>query len=328
MDDFLAGLGALALGSRLKRLSDQLMQDGMRVYEAQGLGFQPRWFPVCAYLQRHGPTSITALARGLGVSHPGINKIANELIEARIVTPYRDRGDKRKRVLALTSEGRSILSDLEGVWRQIRQALQGLVDEGGGDFIRSLTQLELVISRMSFYDRFAEQNGKPERRVVIRPFHTDYAAAFKSLNIAWISHYFQIEPADLRSLDDPRGYVVDPGGEIFFAVDEISSEVLGTCALLKIDLARAELAKMAVAESAKGEQLGWLLGRTVVEEATRRGFRVLFLESNRKLTPAITLYKKLGFKEKPFPTASDYSRADIYMELPLAPEQNETVKQP
>jgi hypothetical protein len=59
MDDLLTELGALALGSRLKRLADSLMQDGVRIYETVGSEFEPRWFPVFTYLYRRGPTSIT-----------------------------------------------------------------------------------------------------------------------------------------------------------------------------------------------------------------------------------------------------------------------------
>ena len=142
MEDFLEELGALALGGRLKRLSDALMQDGGRIYEQVHPGFQSRWVAVFTYLYKKGPTSITALAKGLGVSHPGINKIANELIEVRLVAPYRDRNDKRKRVLALTSSGRQKYKVLEPTFRDIRQALQAAIDEPGLEFMAQLTALE------------------------------------------------------------------------------------------------------------------------------------------------------------------------------------------
>jgi GNAT superfamily N-acetyltransferase len=74
---------------------------------------------------------------------------------------------------------------------------------------------------------------------------------------------------------------------------------------------------MAVSEQARGKQVGLLLGESIIGRARDRGFQALVLESNRKLTPAISLYRKLGFAEKPFPDPSVYSRADIYMELSL-----------
>ena len=319
MEDFLEELGALALGGRLKRLADALMQDGSRIYEQVHPGFQARWFAVFSYLYKKGPTSITGLAKGLGVSHPGINKIANELIKVRLVAPYRDRNDKRKRVLALTSSGRHKYQLLEPTLRDIRQALQAAVDESGGDFIEQLTTLEKSFGRRDFASRFRDQQDKEAEAVEIRPFKPAYAEAFRTLNMSWIEHYFKVEEADRQVLDDPAGRIINLGGEVLFAVSTGREQVIGTCALIRLENEKAELAKMAVSEEAKGKQVGLLLGEFAVERARARGFQTLVLESNRKLTPAISLYKKLGFIEKSFPHPSEYSRADIYMELSLFP---------
>ena len=319
MEDLLEELGALALGGRLKRLADALMQDGSRIYEQVHPGFQARWFAVFSYLYKKGPTSITGLAKGLGVSHPGINKIANELIKVRLVAPYRDRNDKRKRVLALTSSGRQKYQQLEPTLRDIRQALQAAVDESGGDFIEQLTALEKSFDRRGFASRFRDQQDKETEAVEIRPFKPAYAEAFRTLNMSWTEHYFKVEEADRQVLDDPAGRIINLGGEILFAVSTGREQVIGTCALIHLENETAELAKMAVSEEAKGKQVGLLLGKSAIERARARGFQTLVLESNRKLTPAISLYKKLGFVEKPFPHPSEYSRADIYMELSLFP---------
>ena len=319
MEDLLEELGALALGGRLKRLADALMQDGSRIYEQVHPGFQARWFAVFSYLYKKGPTSITGLAKGLGVSHPGINKIADELIKVRLVAPYRDRNDKRKRVLALTSSGRQKYQLLEPTLRDIRQALQAAVDESGGDFIEQLTTLEKSFGRRDFASRFRDQQDKEAEAVEIRPFKPAYAEAFRTLNMSWIEHYFKVEEADRQVLDDPAGRIINLGGEVLFAVSTGREQVIGTCALIRLENENAELAKMAVSEEAKGKQVGLLLGEFAVERARARGFQTLVLESNRKLTPAISLYKKLGFIEKPFPHPSEYSRADIYMELSLFP---------
>lgn len=317
MEDFLEELGALALGGRLKRLADALMQDGGRIYEQVHPGFQSRWVAVFSYLYKKGPTSITALAKGLGVSHPGINKIANELIEVRLVAPYRDRNDKRKRVLALTSSGREKYKVLEPTLRDIRQALQVAIDEPGGEFMAQLTALEQSFGRRNFASRFRDQQDKEPGVIEIRTFEPAYAEAFRTLNMSWIEHYFKVEEADRQVLGDPVGEIIDPGGDILFAVSRGHDQVVGTCALIRLENETAELAKMAVAEEAKGKQVGLLLGEAVIEQARARGFQTLVLESNRKLTPAIRLYKKLGFVEKSFPHPSDYSRANIYMELSL-----------
>jgi putative acetyltransferase len=51
----------------------------------------------------------------------------------------------------------------------------------------------------------------------------------------------------------------------------------------------------------------------VIAAYLERGARELFLESNSKLTPAITLYQSAGFVHAPRPEPSHYERSDVYM---------------
>ena len=49
-----------------------------------------------------------------------------------------------------------------------------------------------------------------------------YANSFKTLNLQWIQEYFVIEEEDIKILSNPKSYVIDKGGEIFFALLEDS----------------------------------------------------------------------------------------------------------
>ena len=108
--DVIEEVGALALAFRLKRLADQLLQDGIRVYQDAGVVFEPRWFPITLYLLRCGPTAVTESATDLGISHPAVNQVAGEMARAGLVAAYRDSNDKRRRLLALTSSGKSVVA--------------------------------------------------------------------------------------------------------------------------------------------------------------------------------------------------------------------------
>ncbi|MBC6991836.1 GNAT family N-acetyltransferase [Hymenobacter sp. BT491] len=147
--------------------------------------------------------------------------------------------------------------------------------------------------------------------ILYRPEHQP---AFRALNHEWITHYFQLEEPDNRMLDDPQGYILDQGGHIFMA--SYQGQLVGTCALLRETDAVFELAKMAVTPSAQGLGIGRLLGEAAIAKARALGIRQLELLSNRRLSPALALYRKLGFVEAPLP-ASEYQRADIRMVLDL-----------
>ena len=143
-------------------------------------------------------------------------------------------------------------------------------------------------------------------------YHPKYAAAYKKLNLAWIEKYFVVEEHDIEQLDDPETYIISKGGYILFA--KFEDEIVGTCALIKTGEDEFELAKMAVAEHMRGKQIGKLIGEAAIEQAREAGAKRVWLESNRILTTALNLYRKLGFVEIPM-SSTPYARANIKMEI-------------
>ncbi|QHL89440.1 GNAT family N-acetyltransferase [Nibribacter ruber] len=141
-----------------------------------------------------------------------------------------------------------------------------------------------------------------------------HAASFKDLNQAWIERYFEMEELDHKSLGNPDGYIIQKGGHILMA--EYNGEIVGTCALIKMENDTFELAKMAVTDKAQGLKIGRKLGEAAIQKARELGAKTLMLVSNRKLETAIHLYHRLGFVEVPL-EGQDYKRADIKMEMPL-----------
>lgn len=152
-----------------------------------------------------------------------------------------------------------------------------------------------------------------EQLQIVR-FSKTHAPAFRELNLAWIRVHWEPETTDFEMLDNPLDKIVRPGG--YIAIAKLRQEVVGTCALIKIDAQHYELAKMAVAPHAKGYGVGRRLGNTVIDEARSRGASCVSLDSNKVLTPAINLYRSLGFEEKKGPV-SVYARSNIHMELKL-----------
>ncbi|WP_373074734.1 GNAT family N-acetyltransferase [Zeaxanthinibacter enoshimensis] len=152
--------------------------------------------------------------------------------------------------------------------------------------------------------------------IMITAYRPEYRAAFRELNEAWIRQYFRIEESDRKALNDPEGYILDKGGFILVALQ--GKAVAGVCAMIRMqeEPLTFELAKMAVAPSTQGKGVGYTLGQSIIEEARRRGAKKVYLESNTKLVPAISLYRKLGFRETRGYT-SPYERCNIQMELVL-----------
>jgi GNAT superfamily N-acetyltransferase len=138
-----------------------------------------------------------------------------------------------------------------------------------------------------------------------------YDLAFKMLNKAWIEKFFEIEEEDEKALRDP-GKIIKDGGYIFIAV--LDGEVVGVCALRKVDRETFEFSKMAVAEKSQGLGIGKRLGERALEKAKTAGAKRIYLEGNTLLEASIHLYKKLGFKEIEWQSSS-YKRVNIVMEI-------------
>lgn len=145
-------------------------------------------------------------------------------------------------------------------------------------------------------------------------FEPRHAAAWKSLNEAWITQLFKLEPKDIEVLDHPQAKILDPGGHIFMA--ERDGEPIGCAALIALPDGGFEVAKMTVSEAARGTGLGRLLMQACIDRARALGAPRLYLETNSTLAPALGLYEAMGFVHLP-PRETPYARADVWMELRL-----------
>src|SRR5690606_10834292 len=151
--------------------------------------------------------------------------------------------------------------------------------------------------------------------VKVIPFDDAYAADFARLNYEWIEKYFVVEDHDREMLDHPREYIVDKGGEIFFAM--LGGIAAGTVAMIKFPDGSFELAKMGVAPEFRSRGIANHLMTACIEFAKRIGSPKVFLKSSRKLSPAIALYRKFGFEETELDKNTPYARCDIRMELAI-----------
>jgi GNAT superfamily N-acetyltransferase/DNA-binding MarR family transcriptional regulator len=312
--DFYTQVGKLALGSRLRRLSERLTEDAAQIYALYEVEFDPKWFPVFYVLSHQPAASITEIAQQIGHSHPSVSQIVKEMGKAGLVQIEKG-SDARVSVVSLSAAGRQLIPALEQQYEDVTEAVEALLAESQYDLWNAIAAVEFLLSENSLLNRVKQLRKQREgRQVEIIDYTPEFHDDFRRLNIAWIQKYFKLEPADQQALDHPDEKILNRGGHIYLA--RYKSEIVGTCALLKQSADRYELAKMAVAETAQGKGIGWKLGQAAIAKARELGAKTLFLESNTVLQPAIGLYQKLGFRRisgRPSP----YERCNIQMELPL-----------
>lgn len=313
--DFYSQVGKLALGSRLRRLGETLMEDAAKIYPLYGVTFDPKWFPVFYVLSHQPEASITEIAQQIGHSHPSVSQIVKELTQAGLAQAEKSTADARVNVVKLSASGRQLLPRLEEQYQDVAQAVDDLLSESQHDLWNAIAEIEYLLNDQSLLTRVkALQQKRDRQHLEILDYSPEFKTAFQQLNYAWIETYFQIEDADRNSLDHPEDTILKPGGHILMA--RYRGELVGTCALIKVDDITYELAKMTVSETVRGKGIGWALGQAAIRKAQELNAKTLVLESNTRLEPAIKLYQKLGF-QRIVGHPSIYERCNIQMELKL-----------
>jgi len=311
-------IGEMALGSRLKALSDVITNDAQQIYDLYGETFRPKWFPVFYYLsnQTQG-RAITTIAQAINQSHPSVIKVVREMLAGGLIVEEKDPSDGRVNNISLTAKGVRMTLQINVTSVDVGAAVTTTLEQTKHNLWLAMQEFEYLLKEKSLYRRVLEQKKRRESaRVEFVDYTPAHQKAFKALNEEWITKYFRIEEADSKALDDPQGYILDDGGHIVIAL--LEEEVVGVCALIRMDNPNYdfELAKMAVTPKVRGKGIGHLLGVAVIEKAKALGASTLYLESNTKLVPAISLYEKLGF-QKVAGHYTPYERCNIQMELEL-----------
>ena len=309
--------GPLAIGTRLRRLSDQITQASKQLFAGYETHLRPRWFSVFFLLAEGHACTVSEMAELMKQTHPSISRTLREMTEVGLVAETTDTHDGRKSNYRLTTYGSIIAKRLKGQREDVGRVIEDIIATSDHNLWKAINEWEILLEEKDLVQRvFHARKTRLKGQAQIVPFTPQYASAFHDLNIQWIEQYFAIEAADRSALEQPQSYILDKGGHIIIAL--LENEPVGTCALIKMDHPDYdyELAKMAVAPRAQGLGIGHQLGKAILAIAKQLGARTIYLESNNKLQPALALYRKLGFEDVKG-LQSPYARANVKMAITL-----------
>jgi len=301
----------LGIGTRMRRLQEQLTADADRIYEEAGLKFRVSYFYAIYALAEHGSMPIGEIARLAGFSHSAVSQTVKRMIKEGLVeTTAMD--DGRQKCVQLTAAGKALVDEVRPFWLDL-EAVN--TEAGASKLLAGINAMESTYAKKSLYERVKErqaarQTAKPDFELV--PYDIRFKQAFYDLNSWWVEKYFKMEPIDETVLSDPEGHILSKGGEIYFTL--IGGKPVGTVAMKLQAPGVYELTKLGVDPTVQQGGMGRALCEKVIERFCARGGKTLYLETNTRLTPAIRLYEKLNFKKLEPPVPSPYERANHYME--------------
>jgi len=313
--DFYNRLGQMAIGSRLRMLTEMITEDASKIYQLYGVDFKAKWLPVFFLLADGRPRSITGIAEEIGHSHPSVSTMIREMSAKGLVCESKDKTDGRRNMIVLSQVGKTYAAPIQVTLADVGVVMEAISLQSKHNLGKAIDEWIFLLNEKSLLQRVKEERKTREsRNVKIVPYEPLYYEVFKQLNENWITTHFEMEEADHKALDNPEEYILQNGGYIFVAL--YKDVPMGVCALLKMDNEEYdfELVKMAVNPQLRGLNIGYLLGKHAINKAKELGANRIYLESNTLLTPAIKLYSKLGFK-KIIGYDTPYKRSNIQMGL-------------
>jgi GNAT superfamily N-acetyltransferase len=135
-------------------------------------------------------------------------------------------------------------------------------------------------------------------------------------DLALIDAYFD-PVAFAAELDALPGRYGPPRGRLLLARRD--GEPAGCVALRQLEERSAELKRMFVHPDLQGKGVGRLLGRAILDEAVRAGFRCVYLDTSVREIEALALYRNLGFEVVApyYPVSDELAAWLVFMRLEL-----------
>lgn len=145
-------LGILAIATRMQRLAERMRKDGLLIYKAHGIDFEPKWFPVVYTLHLKSAMSVVELANEIGYSHPSTITLLKELEKLKLIKSGKDKADERKRLVQLTEKGKELIEKMKPVWQIMIDATTQLTDTQN-NIMKAMEEVEQQLEMQSFYQR-------------------------------------------------------------------------------------------------------------------------------------------------------------------------------
>src|SRR4051812_30807982 len=115
-DNIITELGALAIGARMRRLTDIFSRDISIIYKEHHLDFEAKHFVLFYLISQKEGIGIMEIADELSLTHPAIIHLAKELEKKGYIQSVKSVTDNRKRLLKLSKKGKAVLPEFKKVW--------------------------------------------------------------------------------------------------------------------------------------------------------------------------------------------------------------------
>ena len=152
-NDIISQLGPLAIGARMRRLTDIFSRDVAVIYKEHNLDFEAKYFVLFYLISERDGIGIMEIADELSLTHPAIIHLAKELEKKGYIKSVKSETDSRKRLLKLSPKGKAALPEFKKVWDKIQKLNTQLMKKQQNNLIKAIEEMEALLEEKSFYKR-------------------------------------------------------------------------------------------------------------------------------------------------------------------------------
>jgi DNA-binding MarR family transcriptional regulator/predicted GNAT family N-acyltransferase len=258
---------------RIGALSDDYLSRGRPLGEARLI------FEVGAA----GGTDLGRLRSMLGLDSGYMSRLLRSLEAQEMVEVRRKVGDGRAREVIPTAKGRKEFAAYDSRSAKLAQSVLSPLNEAQRErLVAAMAEVEQLI-RASFVTIAEESPRSADGRWCREQYFAELAQRFDGgFDIA------TGDPSDSADLLPPSGS---------FVVARLEGEPVGCGGLKTLDAGTGEVKRVWTAASARGIGVAGRIMQWLEQRAREMGFSVVRLDTNKSLTEAQALYRKLGYRE-------------------------------
>ena len=154
MQDKLIQFEELAIGSRLKRLSDHFMKEAAKIYVSLSIDFDPYHMPIFKLIAEQDELTIGEISTLLRVTQPAVTQYINRLEKKRLIISKTGKIDKRQKKVSLSNEGEIMYTNLHPIWKLIDQEIKVLThNPNNKTLLDHVYFIESELDKQSFEDK-------------------------------------------------------------------------------------------------------------------------------------------------------------------------------
>ena len=237
---------------------------------------------------------VRALRRRLGLDSGYLSRLLRGLEAEGLVAVVPDPADRRRRIATLTATGLAERAELDARSDTVARGMIGSL---------SAAEQERLVGAMATVERLLAA-----AEVELRRADPDHPDARRCL----AAYFAELDARSGGGFDPATSRPANPDLLLLAYRDETAV----ACGGVTHHDGWSEVKRVWVAEAARGLGLARRLMAALEADATRRGNRVVRLDTNRHLVEAQALYRTLGYRE--IPAFNDEVFADHWFEKRLS----------